>query len=344
MSPDRNIDPCKWAEHTDNQEMSQVSRRDYSAVVQTGLDVNSPQPNVIHHDQDYLKEATIKNDLPKRPCSLYFHFSVPNFDVQFFFRMSSGVGLTYLHCDVPRKFLKMLILLHSRLLKIVICFLRSQNISTVNLMLLLMLRFTMLLANCQMMQLNTTYPVMGSVQKIYRRTYPGYHVETGVPTVRMTIDKSLPSFLRFGRRLVRVDHEGQLPTCRKCNHPGHVAKDCTEKICFNCEEHGHEAPDCVHALRCSICKTPGHWGHNWKYSWIPHRDAPVAERPRCKILNLCLLLLMTFVNLLLHNFSLDPPLSLLLDLPHLQLPSLLCNTWMMMTMMMMTWMKLLNLM
>ena len=119
----------------------------------------------------------------------------------------------------------------------------------------------------------------GQVQRVHRRTYSGYHVETGVRTTRMIIDRPVPSFLRFGRRLVRVFHEGQDATCRRCNSPGHVAKECREKICFNCEEHGHEAPDCVHPLRCSICKLPDHWAHNCKYSWSRHRDAPAAERP-----------------------------------------------------------------
>ena len=84
----------------------------------------------------------------------------------------------------------------------------------------------------------------------------------------MVIERPLPSFLRFGRRLVRPWHDGQVPTCRKCNHSGHVAKDCNEKICFNCEGHEHEAPDCTHALLCSICKKPNHWAQNCEYSWV----------------------------------------------------------------------------
>ena len=119
----------------------------------------------------------------------------------------------------------------------------------------------------------------GHVQRVQRHTYSGYHVETGVCTTRMVIDRPVPSFLRFGRRLVRIFHEGQEPTCRRCNSLGHVAKECREKICFNCERHGHEAPDCTQPLLCSICKLPDHWAHNCKYSWFRHRDAPAAERP-----------------------------------------------------------------
>ena len=57
-------------------------RSAYSDVAQVGLNGNSPQPNIIRHDQEYLKDASIHNDLPKRPCSLYFHLNATNFTVQ----------------------------------------------------------------------------------------------------------------------------------------------------------------------------------------------------------------------------------------------------------------------
>lgn len=82
---------------------------------------------------------------------------------------------------------------------------------------------------------------------------------------KIVIDRPVPSFLRFGRQLVRTWYEGQESTCRKCNLDGHVAKDCNEKVCFNCEAHGHEAPDCTHALLCSICKRPDHWAQSCEY-------------------------------------------------------------------------------
>ena len=129
MSADTNLDPRERAQSSVDQEMSQDSRRAYSAVAQAGLNGNSPQPNVICHDQDYLKDASISNDLPKHPCSLYFHLSVTNFTIQSLLQDVKRFGINIgLLCYVPRKLAKMPILLPSRPLKIVICFLRTQDI------------------------------------------------------------------------------------------------------------------------------------------------------------------------------------------------------------------------
>lgn len=100
MSADTNIDPREGAESVVHQEMSQDSRRDYSAVAQTGLDGNSLQPNVICHDQDHLKNAAISNELPKRPCSLYFHSNVSNFDVQSLLQdvKRCGINMSSVRC------------------------------------------------------------------------------------------------------------------------------------------------------------------------------------------------------------------------------------------------------
>lgn len=280
MSADTNIDPRERAESIVSQEMSQDSRRDYSAIAQTGLDGNSPQVNVFCHDQDYLKNASISNEkvneLPKRPCSLYFHLNVSNFDVQSLLQrcginMSAvrraqrvskdAYTITFKTPEERDLFSKKSKSIARQPDAVITVWIYDAPYE---------------LPDDAIKHHLSSY---GNVQKIYRRTYPGYHVETGVRTARMIIDRPLPSFLRFGRRLVRVHHEGQVPTCRKCNHPGHVAKDCNEKVCFNFEEHRQEAPDCVHAFRSSICKVSGHWAHNCKYSWICHRDAPVDEWP-----------------------------------------------------------------
>ena len=98
----------------------------------------------------------------------------------------------------------------------------------------------------------------------------------------MSIHDPIPSFPRFGRRLIRLHYRDQVPTCRRCNQPGHEAKSCTNRFCFNCEEIGHEAPHCVHDIRCSICKTTGHFASKCQYTWPRehnHRDVPVDHRP-----------------------------------------------------------------
>ena len=77
---------------------------------------------------------------------------------------------------------------------------------------------------------------------------------------------------------MRVSYQGQDQTCRRCNQPGHQAKNCHTKFCFNCEHVGHEAPDCVEPILCSICKDPGHLARRCPCGWISPR-VPVEKHP-----------------------------------------------------------------
>ena len=77
----------------------------------------------------------------------------------------------------------------------------------------------------------------------------------------------MPSFLRFGRFLLRVWHANQTSTCRKCNRPGHVVKNCPNVICFNCEGLGHTSHDCKGPVHCSICRDTDHMAIDCKFSW-----------------------------------------------------------------------------
>ena len=104
------------------------------------------------------------------------------------------------------------------------------------------------------------------------------HVETGIRYVKMCINDAIPSFIRFGRRLVCVSYQGQDQTCRRCNQPGHQAKNCHTKFCFNWEHVGHEAPDCVEPILCSICKDPSHLARRCPCGWISPR-VPVEKQP-----------------------------------------------------------------
>ena len=279
MSADTNIDPRERAHSSIGQEMSQDSRRAYSDVAQVGLNGNSPQPNIIRHDQEYLKDASIANDLPKRPCSLYFHLSATNFTVQSLLQDVKRCGINMSSVLCAQKVSKDAYVVTFKSPEDRDLF--PQNSTYISRRAEAGTFVWIYDAPCELPDdaIKHRLSAYGQVERVQRRTYSGYHVETGVRTTRMVIDRPVPSFLRFGRRLVRIFHEGQDATCRRCNSPGHVAKECREKICFNCEEHGHEAPDCTQPLRCCIRKLPGHWAHNCKYSWFRHRDAPIAERP-----------------------------------------------------------------
>lgn len=89
----------------------------------------------------------------------------------------------------------------------------------------------------------------------------------------------VPSFMRFGRRLVRLKHDGQVPTCRKCNQPGHEARQCPNLVCFNCDALGHVSLECNAGSKCSVCKDHGHFAASCPFLNEWSRDAPVDDRP-----------------------------------------------------------------
>ena len=92
---------------------------------------------------------------------------------------------------------------------------------------------------------------------------------------RVRITAPIPSYLRFGKFLVRLSHDGQDHTCRRCNRVGHFANDCTNTFCFNCEELGHMAGSCPNAELCCICKSHGHRARYCPFSW--HRTSPPSS-------------------------------------------------------------------
>ena len=64
-----------------------------------------------------------------------------------------------------------------------------------------------------------------------------------------------------------VKHEGQVPTCRKCHLPDHVARSCPNTVCFNCDKLGHTFRDCPEVIKCSICKEDSHYAVDCRLSW-----------------------------------------------------------------------------
>ena len=99
------------------------------------------------------------------------------------------------------------------------------------------------------------------------------NVYNGLRHYRVRITKPIPSFLRFGKYQIFLKHDGQLPTCRRCNLAGHFSNNCNFKVCFNCENIGHEAGSCPAPALCSFCKEDGHRSRDCRYSW----DSPIVR-------------------------------------------------------------------
>lgn len=154
-----------------------------------------------------------------------------------------------------------------------------------------------------------------------RGKFQGYpDVFNGVRHLRIALEDDIPCFLRFGRFQVRVKYENQPKTCRKCNSPDHIAKECTSTVCYNCDGLGHLNRDCPQGLRCCICKSEEHVAVDCVHSWYRRPQAidttndPVAnavadvQPPRLLMLLLQLLLRMYLLILSLLTAPLLPSL------------------------------------
>ena len=105
-----------------------------------------------------------------------------------------------------------------------------------------------------------------------RGKYPTNGIFNGNRHYRVRIHQAIPSYLRFGKFLLRLSHDGQDHTCRRCNRVGHFANECPNTFCFNCEGLGHMAKECPGPELCCICKSPDHRARYCRYSW--HRSSP----------------------------------------------------------------------
>lgn len=119
------------------------------------------------------------------------------------------------------------------------------------------------------------------VHSTRRGKYARSHVNNGVRHFRVQIIQPLPSYLRFGKFLVRLSHDGQQHTCRRCNRAGHFAHECQNVICFNCEELGHQSKECGGPVLCCICKSPDHRARRCPFAWhkSPVSSAPSSDAP-----------------------------------------------------------------
>ena len=119
------------------------------------------------------------------------------------------------------------------------------------------------------------YGEVRSIKRLFHSNYEG--VENGMRVACCFIGTAGPSFMRFGRRLIRLKHNGQVPTCRKCNQPGHKARQCPNLVCFNCDAIGHVSLECNASGKCSVCKDYGHFAASCPLLNEWSRDAPVDD-------------------------------------------------------------------
>lgn len=102
----------------------------------------------------------------------------------------------------------------------------------------------------------------------------------GIRHYRVRVKEPIPSYLRFGKFLVRLSHDGQQHTCRRCNRAGHFASECQNVVCFNCDELGHQSRDCGENIRCCICKSEDHLARRCPFSWYKRAPMPTFSSNR----------------------------------------------------------------
>ena len=110
-----------------------------------------------------------------------------------------------------------------------------------------------------------------------RGKLPKSSVFNGIRHFRVRLKEPLPSYLRFGKFLVRLSHDGQQHTCRRCNRAGHFANECQNTVCFNCDELGHQSRECGEPVRCCICKSEAHMARRCPFSWYQRANPPAPE-------------------------------------------------------------------
>ena len=291
MDIDHGVSSQDWAESSETDVTSEVLKRAYSTAVMSGVQegsaarssTRSAQPAICRYEEAALENATANNELPSRPCSLYFKYAKTSFDMRSLMQdvKNCGISLASVRC-IQKVSADAYNITFTTPGERKLFYEKSECVyrSTDPIYSVFVYDAPFELPDDALAHRLSQY---GDVKKIIRRTHLGYgRIETGVRIAKMVIHDPIPSFLRFGRRLIRLFHRDQVPTCRKCNQPGHEAKSCTNRFCFNCERIGHEAPDCTHDIRCSICKTTGHFASKCQYTWPRehnHRDAPVDDRP-----------------------------------------------------------------
>ena len=104
-------------------------------------------------------------------------------------------------------------------------------------------------------------------------------VLNGLRHFHVRIQFAVPSYLRFGKFLLRLYHDGQAPTCRHCNCSGHKAADFHKSVCFNCDGLGHMAREHIRLMYCCICKSGQHLARTCPFSRHREKDMRPGDTP-----------------------------------------------------------------
>ena len=165
MDNDLGIGSQSWGDSLETDVTSEVLNRAYSAALMAGVQdgsatrspTRSAQPAIIRYDKAALEDATANNELPNRPCSLYFKYAKSTFDLRSLCRMSRRLVLAWPPFDVYKKSPPMLIILRLPLLRNVAFFTRNLNMYHAQLMPFTLYTFMMLHVNYLMLPLRTIY-------------------------------------------------------------------------------------------------------------------------------------------------------------------------------------------
>ena len=99
-------------------------------------------------------------------------------------------------------------------------------------------------------------------------------MKNGIRHFRVQIIQPIPSYVRFRKFLVRLSHDGQQRTCRRCNHADHFANECHNVVCFNCDELGHQSKECSGPVLSCVCKRADHRAQCCPFAW--HRPSGIS--------------------------------------------------------------------
>ena len=91
-----------WGDSYEDEVMREVCNRPHSTAFKSGLhdgstpgsSARSPQPALIHYDEETLKDATTNNELPRSPCSLYFKCATSTFELRSLLQNIKKIGIS----------------------------------------------------------------------------------------------------------------------------------------------------------------------------------------------------------------------------------------------------------